>query len=109
MIRTLVPLPIAVPMIVAALLSFAGKYLPKKVPSAILTLTAVFNTWCTAMLMLNTLHQPLVYWFGNWWPRGSMALGECFVIAPLPAALAFFVSLLTLFASILSFHLEAAG
>ncbi|HEU5400213.1 MAG TPA: complex I subunit 5 family protein [Terriglobales bacterium] len=109
MIRTLVPLPIAVPMIVAALLSFATTYLPKKFPPAILAVTAVFNTWCTAILLWNTLHQPFVYWFGNWWPRGSMALGECFVIAPLPAALAFFVSLLTLFASILSFHLEAAG
>ncbi len=109
MIRSLVPLPIAVPMIVAAILSFASKYLPKKISPTILVLTAAFNTGCSALLLWNTLHQPLVYWFGNWWPRGGVALGECFVVAPLPAALALFVSLLTLSAGVIAFHLEASG
>jgi multicomponent Na+:H+ antiporter subunit D len=55
------------------------------------------------------LHEPQVYWFGNWWPRGNVALGECFVIAPLPALLALLVAVLMLAASVLSWRLKPAG
>lgn len=108
MIRALVPLPLAVPMIAAALVAAISQFVPRWFTSALFTLTAAFNTWCTAVLLWATLHAPLVYWFGNWWPRGNMALGECFVIAPLPAALALLVSVLMLFASILSWQLKPA-
>ncbi len=106
MIRTLVPLPLAVPLIMAAALAFIGQFIPKRISDLLLILTAAFNSWCTAMLTWGTLHHPLVYWFGNWWPRGAVAIGECFVVAPLPGALALLASLLTLFASIFSWELE---
>lgn len=109
MISALVPLTLAVPMIAAALLSAIGRFVPRWAANALFTLTAAFNGWCTAMLFRGTLHQPLVYWFGNWWPRGTMALGECFVIAPLPALLALLVSILMLGASILSWQLKPSG
>ncbi len=109
MIRTLVPLPIAVPMIAAAVSSAISQVVPRWVASALFTLTAAFETWCTAELLWGTLHQPLVYWFGNWWPRGNVVLGECFVVAPLPAMLALLVSVLMFFASIVSWQLKPAG
>jgi multicomponent Na+:H+ antiporter subunit D len=109
MIRTLVPLPIAVPMIVAAVIAAIAQFVPRWVAAALFTLTAAFETWCTATLFLNTVHQPLVYWFGNWWPRGTVAIGECFVVAPIPAALAVLISVLMLFASIVSWQLKPAG
>lgn len=109
MIRTLVPLPIAVPMIVAAAVAAAALFLPKWVGQGLFTLTAALNSWFTAMLLWHSLHQPLVYWFGNWWPRGNMAIGECFVIAPISASLAFLVSILTFFASIVCWKLKPAG
>lgn len=109
MIRALVPLPLAVPMIVAALVSAVARFVPRWVTRALLTLAAAFNCWCTAMLFWHTLHEPLVYWFGNWWPRGTMAIGECFVIAPLPAVIALLSSVLTFFASIFCWKLKPAG
>lgn len=109
MIRALVPLPIAVPMVMAAAVAAAAQFLPKRASQALFTLTAAFNSWCTAMLLWHTLHQPLVYWFGDWWPRGNMAIGECFVIAPISASLAFLVCILTLFASIISWKLKPTG
>lgn len=109
MIRTLVPLPIAVPMIMAAVVAAASLFLPKWASRGLFTLTAAFNSWCTALLLWHTLHQPLVYWFGNWWPRGTMAIGECFVIGPVSASLALLVCILTLFASIVSWKLKPAG
>lgn len=109
MIRALVPLPVAVPMIIAAIVAAAAQFLPKWAGQALFTLTAAFNSWCTGMLLWHTLHQPLVYWFGNWWPRGNMAIGECFVIAPISASLAFLVCILMLFASIVSWKLKPTG
>jgi multicomponent Na+:H+ antiporter subunit D len=109
MIRTLVPLPVAVPMIVAATISAIAQFVPRWVASALFTITAAFETWCTTTLLLNTMKQPLIYWFGNWWPRGTVAIGECFVIAPLPASLAVLVAVLMLFASIVSWQLKPAG
>ena len=109
MIRSLVPLPLAMPMIAAAVIAGASSFLPRWVASLLFTLTAAFNCWCTAALLGHSLQEPLVYWFGNWWPRGTMAIGECFVITPLPAMLALLVCVLMLAASILSWQLKPAG
>jgi len=109
MIRALVPLPVVVPMIAAALVSAIRPFVPRWTAAALFTLGAAFNVWCTAMLFAATTHAPLVYWFGNWWPRGILAVGECFVIAPLPALVALLVSTLTLFASIQSWQLKPAA
>ncbi len=109
MIRTLVPLTIAVPMIIAAVISAISQFVPRWVAAALFTLTAAFEGWCTAILLLNTLQHPLVYWFGNWWPRGTVAIGECFVVAPFPAVLALLVSVLMLFASVVCWQLKPAG
>lgn len=96
-------------MIMAAAVAAVAQFLPKRASQALFTLTAAFNSWCTAMLLWHTLHQPLVYWFGNWWPRGNMAIGECFVIAPISASLAFLACILTLFASVISWKLKPTG
>lgn len=109
MIRTLVPLPIAIPMIVAAVIAATGRFVPRWVSSGLFTLTAAFNAWCTAELLLHTLHGPLVYWFGNWYPRGVMALGECFVVSPLPGMLAVLACVLMFFASIMAWQLKPTG
>jgi formate hydrogenlyase subunit 3/multisubunit Na+/H+ antiporter MnhD subunit len=96
-------------MIGAAMIAGTSSFVPRWVASALFTLTAAFNSWCTAMLLCHSLHEPLVYWFGNWWPRGAVAIGECFVITPFVAMLALLVSVLMLAASILSWQLKPAG
>jgi multicomponent Na+:H+ antiporter subunit D len=109
MIRALIPLPVAVPLIVAALVTAIATFVPRWVVAGLFTAVALFNVICTAMLVWGTRHAPLVYWFGNWWPRGTLSVGECFVIAPLPAILAVLVSALTLFASVQAWQLKPAG
>jgi multicomponent Na+:H+ antiporter subunit D len=96
-------------MIAAALASAIRPFVPRWSVAALFTVTAAFNVWCTAALFAGTTRVPLVYWFGNWWPRGILAVGECFVIAPLPALIALLVSTLTLFASIQSWQLKPAA
>lgn len=109
MIRDLVPLPLAVPMVVAALISAIGKFVPRWVTLGLFTLSTAFSAGCTAMLLMYSLHRPLIYWFGNWWPRGAMAIGECFVISPFPAMLALLASVLSFLSSILSWKLKPSG
>src|SRR5690242_17822594 len=85
MIRALVPLPVVVPMIAAALVSAIRPFVPRWTAAALFTLGAAFNVWCTAMLFAATTH------------------------APLPALVALLVSTLTLFASIQSWQLKPAA
>jgi multicomponent Na+:H+ antiporter subunit D len=50
-----------------------------------------------------------VYWFGYWFPRGSMALGIGFVADPISAGLAVLAATLTLLALVFSWRLVNSG
>lgn len=96
MITTLIPLPIAVPLIVAAFLALAGQKLGRRATDSLAIATAFANLWMTAVILRGVWLQPQVYWFGNWWPRSAnVTLGICFTVDATGGALALLVSLLT--------------
>src|SRR4051794_4554280 len=87
-------LPVAIPLLTAALLAAAGKHLPRWLnDAAALAASAACAVLC-AVLFVRSRHEPIVYWMAGWQPRGGIALGISFVVDPLGAGLATLSALL---------------
>ena len=96
MVTTLIPLPIVVPLLVAALLAATGKWLGRRITDTLAIATAAATLGMTLIVLRGVWWQPQVYWFGNWWPRpGGVVLGICFTVDAIGAALAVLAALLT--------------
>jgi multicomponent Na+:H+ antiporter subunit D len=95
-INALPPLPVVLPLTVAAVLMAVGKHLPRRVIDVLcLVTTAAVVTLC-AVLLADSRQTLLVYWFGGWTPRDGVALGISFAIDPFGAGLALLAALLVL-------------
>lgn len=95
MLTTLIPLPVAIPLIVAAFLALAGRWLGRRFCDALSIAIAGATVWATVLILQGVWLQPYTYWFGNWWPRNShVALGICFSIDAIGAAIAVLVAVL---------------
>lgn len=102
-------LPVAVPLLAAALLSALRDYLPRRTADSISMAVAGFNlVFCTSLLKAAWNH-PSVYWFGNWYPRGHVVLGICFVVDPIGTGLAVLAAFLTLLALLFSWRFVESG
>lgn len=96
MITTLIPLPVAIPLIVAAFISLTGKWFGRRVSDSLAIAAAGINVGITLAILRGTFFYPQVYWFGNWWPRaGNVALGICFSVDAIGAAFALLTAILT--------------
>jgi multicomponent Na+:H+ antiporter subunit D len=101
-IEQLAPLPVVLPMIVAALLAGVGGMLPRWLIDglAILAVSIVLAACC--LLVGQSSHGTIVYWFGNWRPDPQgpagyrFPIGICFTIDPIGAGMAGLVALLAL-------------
>jgi multicomponent Na+:H+ antiporter subunit D len=97
MTTAIIPLPVAVPLMMAAFLALAGKQIGRRACDVLAIATAGASVWMTASILSGVSSQPQVYWFGNWWPRaGGVALGISFVVDAFAATLALLASVLTL-------------
>ena len=103
------PFPIALPLLGAASIAATRKWLPRAAADTLGVLFAAATLWITTALLLHATHTTQVYWFGNWYPRGSMALGIAFVVDPIGAGLATLAALLTLLALIFSWRFVDSG
>lgn len=102
-------LPIALPLLAAALLAGLRKQLPRAAADTIAIVTAAGNLLLCAALLAEAHSRTIVYWFGNWYPRGSMVLGITFVIDPVSAGLASLAATLTLLALLFSWRFVDSG
>lgn len=89
-----VPLPVAVPLVVAALLAATSSITGRRFVDSISTATALFVTAVCALLVAQSIPAPIVYAFGGWQPQHKVVLGILFVIDPLGAGLATLVAAL---------------
>jgi len=91
----LVPLTIAVPLAVAALLIAIAHFIPPRLADAAALLAALASAAICAVLAIHTMqHGALTYWFGGWMPRPGVVLGIGFGIDPASAGFAAFIGLL---------------
>jgi multicomponent Na+:H+ antiporter subunit D len=94
MIELLPPLAVVVPLAVAALLLLLSHVLPNPLPDAIATATALAVLAATCAIAVAANDAPLVYWFGNWAPRGQLVIGIGFVASQADAIVAALAALL---------------
>ena len=81
-------LPVALPLLVAAVLVGLAPVCPRRVAdTAAVATAAVVSVLCLALLA-ECLDGPVVYWFGGWTPREGIALGVAFTVDPFGAAVA---------------------
>jgi multicomponent Na+:H+ antiporter subunit D len=90
----LVPLPFAIPLLVAAVLAATSSISGRRFVDSISTATALFVTVNCALLVVQSIPAPIVYAFGGWQPQHGIVLGILFVIDPLGAGLATLVAAL---------------
>lgn len=98
----MVPLPVVVPLIGAAVIAAAGHFTPRLVHNllAVAAMGTAFVFSVILMVQANAGQQ--LHWFGNWQPRDGVAIGIAFTVDPLGAGLAALASGLTLAALVYS-------
>jgi multicomponent Na+:H+ antiporter subunit D len=105
----LTPLPVALPLVGAALIACLRRWLSRAAVDSVAIAVCAISLLISSLLLVNALHGPSVYWFGNWQPRGSVVLGIAFVADPISAGLAVLASALTLLSLIFSWRLTESG
>lgn len=105
----LAPLPVVLPLFGAALLAGIRKWNSRVVADSLGIAFALMNVVICVLLLRSSLRETIVYWFGNWHPRGSMALGIGFVIDPIGASLALLAATLMTLALLYSWRLPDSG
>jgi multicomponent Na+:H+ antiporter subunit D len=101
-------LPVAVPLLVAAVLVGLGPVIRRKVADAVALATATAVTTLCAALLVRTAGGPVVYWFGGWRPRDGVALGVAFTVDPVGAGLATLAGVLAVAALVYSWRIFEA-
>ena len=88
------PLPVALPMLVAAILLTLAHVWPRRVPDAIASLTAVAVAAIGVLLALQTADHPITYWFGGWHPGNGVVLGISFQVDQVGAGMVTLIGIL---------------
>ena len=82
------PLPVALPLLAAAVLTGGAPVFRRWIADGLATATAAAVTAVCLLLLRQSSAAPVVYWFGGWRPHGGVALGIGFVVDPLGSGLA---------------------
>src|SRR5579883_1729190 len=95
-------LPVAIPMLFAAIVAGTARRMPRWLADAIPIGVAAAVLAICVELFLKARHGTIVYWMGGWKPLGAAAIGISFSIDTISATVAGFVALLFLLAFIYS-------
>ncbi|WP_136526718.1 complex I subunit 5 family protein [Geomonas ferrireducens] len=99
------PLPVVLPLFMAALLAALEQLRSRRrVLDVLSLLTALAVVVFDLLLLERSLAATLVYWFGDWSLMRGFPVGIAFVIDPAAALLALLASLLTVAALLFSWH-----
>lgn len=90
----LVPLPVAIPLAVCAILLATAHLLPGRLPDIIAALTALTAGLMCALIASRAGDGTVDYWFGGWVPRDGVALGIGFSVDAASGWIAAFIGLL---------------
>jgi multicomponent Na+:H+ antiporter subunit D len=98
----LLPLPVAIPLIAAALVAASDHVAPRPLQDAIGVAAAGMSTAFALVIMVETQRHDLLHWFGGWKPDNGISIGVGFVADPLGAGMAALACGLTLLALVYS-------
>ncbi|HLI58818.1 MAG TPA: proton-conducting transporter membrane subunit [Solirubrobacteraceae bacterium] len=103
-------LPVAVPLMAAALIVAVRRWLPRLMTDGLATGVGVGVVTLCALLLAHTAHgHPFAYWMGGWRPTHAVAIGISLSIDPIGAGLATFSALLVTASLVYSWrYFEAA-
>jgi multicomponent Na+:H+ antiporter subunit D len=93
----------------AGLLAALRKWLSRAAADSLSIVVAAGTLISSFLLLSHALQHTRVYWFGNWYPRGSVVLGITFVVDPVAAGLSSLACLLVLLALVFSWRFVDAG
>jgi multicomponent Na+:H+ antiporter subunit D len=81
------PVLVALPLVTAALLSGAERFIPERVADIAGALAAAVVTFLAIELLIATLDGPAVHWIGGWGPREGTAIGIALLGDPMSASI----------------------
>jgi multicomponent Na+:H+ antiporter subunit D len=102
--QQLAPLPIVLPLLVAAFLACTSKLLPRILADLLAISTAIAATVITCLLLHAAAAGTVLYWLGNWTPRHGIAIGIALTIDPIGAGIAALTALLVTAALVFAWH-----
>jgi multicomponent Na+:H+ antiporter subunit D len=100
----LLPFPVALPLVGAALVAATDHLLPRPVRDLPAIAVAAATTALSTLVLVSTGHSTLVHWFGGWHPRHGLALGVGFVAEPFGAGMAALAGVLVMCSLVYSWH-----
>jgi len=89
------PLPVVIPIVGAAFLAAFGTWLPPRIKDVVGVVAAATSAVISLLLMHHALGGYVVHWFGDWKPKGGVAIGIAFAVDPLGAGAAALGGVLT--------------
>jgi len=84
----LLPLPVAIPLLGAALVVATDHVVSRHVTDALVIALAATATVFAALVLLASERRDVLQWFGGWRPDHGVALGISFVAEPFGAGMA---------------------
>lgn len=97
------------PLVGAALMACLRKWLNRAVADSLGILLAGLTLVISCVLLMRVVHGPIMYWFGNWHPRGSIVLGIGFLADPISVGLTVLAATLTFLGLVFSWRLVDSG
>jgi multicomponent Na+:H+ antiporter subunit D len=94
-VSPLPPLPVAIPLVVAALLTAAGPLVRRRLLDAVSTATAVAVAVLCGILLARSAGGLVLHWFGGWTPRRGLAVGIDLAVDPFGAGMALLAAALS--------------
>jgi multicomponent Na+:H+ antiporter subunit D len=98
----LLPLPVAVPLLAAAINTAGDHVLPRRVGDTLAIAASAAAFVFALLIMVESMPHELTHWFGGWRPRSGVALGIVFTADPLGAGAAALAAGLTTVALVYS-------
>jgi multicomponent Na+:H+ antiporter subunit D len=100
----LAPLVVAVPLLAAALVAATATFHLRRPVEVVATTAAAASAGLAATLVVASAGGWLVHWFGDWKPRGGVALGIDLAADPLGAGLAALAGFLVAWTFVFGWH-----
>jgi multicomponent Na+:H+ antiporter subunit D len=98
----LLPLPVAVPLLGAAMIALTDHFVPRRAKNLMAIAAAAVATGVSLAITVQAEQGLVVHWFGGWHPDGMVAIGIGFVADPYGAAMAALAAGLVLLALVYS-------